>query len=85
MGMLVPSAGADPEIEFRGHARPTGASRAWLQLFDKRLDTGVTDEIDVILPFPTALPAGTDIRLTGETDQNNTECRSRMYLVLVDD
>ncbi len=77
--------GAAPELEFKGLARIGGAGNAWLQLFDKRMDTGVVDELDVQLPAPTAIAARTDIRLRSETDQNNTECRTRMYMCLVDD
>ena len=77
------SGGGSPEIEFKGMARPNGA--AWLQLFDKKMDTSVTDEIDLDLPFPTAMAALTDIKFRADTDTNNTEVRTRMYLLLVED
>ena len=79
--------GASPEVEFKGLALPGGlaAGGSWLQLFDKTVDTGVTDEIDIILPYPTLLPARTDIRMRTDTDQNSTESRTRMYITTVDD
>ena len=64
-------------------AKPNGG--AWLQLFDKKMDTGVTDEIDVVLPFPTKMVALTDIKIRADSDTNNTEVRTRMYLLLVED
>lgn len=78
------SGGGSPEIEFKGYIRIGGAGAAWIQAFDKKMDTGVDDEIDIILPFPTALVARTDIRLRADTDTNSTEVRTRMYGVLVE-
>lgn len=77
------SGGGSPEIEFKGYARPNGG--AWLQLFDKKMDTSVTDEIDVVLPFPTQMNALTDIRMRADSDTNNTEVRTRMYILLIAD
>ena len=81
------SGGGSPEVEFRGLVRELGASSAapFLQLFDKKLDTGVQDELDVLLPFPTKLPAKTDIKIVASTDTNNTEARVRMYAIIVND
>ncbi len=79
------SGGNQPILEIRGRARIGGAGNCFIQLFDKRIDTSIADELDVILPFPTAIAARTDVRLTCETDQNNTETRSRLYGILVDD
>lgn len=79
------SGGQSPEVEFKGYARIAGAGAAWLQLFDKKMDTDATDEIDLALPIPTRIPARTDIRFRADTDQDTTECRTRMYLVLVED
>ena len=77
--------GTSPEIEFKGYFRIGGDGAAWIQGFDKKLDTARTDELDVILPLPTALAARTDIRLRGDTDKDNTEVRTRMYGILVVD
>jgi len=77
------SGGGTPQVEFKGYARNNGG--AWLQLFDKRLSISVTEELDVMLPFPSAMVAQTDIRLRLDTDTNNTEVRTRMYILLVDD
>ena len=79
------SGGQLPVVEFKGYARPGGDGAAWLQLFDKKLDTAVTDELDVFVPIPTRIPARTDVRLTADTDQNSTEVRTRMYGIVVDD
>ena len=79
------SGGSQPVLELRGRARAGGAGNCFIQLFDKRMDTSIADELDVVAPLPSVLPARTDIRITCETDQNNTETRSRMYGILVDD
>jgi len=78
------AAGQDPTVEFKGYARPGGSTAAWLQLFDKKLAVDVTEEIDVLLPVPTKIPSGTDIRLRANTTNATTEVRSRMYAILVD-
>jgi hypothetical protein len=78
------SGGGTPVVEFAGTFR-TSTSSAWLQGFDKKLDTGVTDEVDVVLPFPTQMPAGTDIRMRGRCDTASSEARTRMYLMLAED
>ena len=77
------SGGGQPVIEFKGYAQPTGAAR--LQLFDKKLDTALSDELDIPIPLPSAMAAQTDIWLHADTDTNNTEVRTRMYILLVDD
>jgi hypothetical protein len=79
------SGGGTPEVEFKGLARIGGSGSAWLQLFDKKLDTSVVDELDLVLPIPTAIAARTDIRFRSDTDTNSTEVRTRMSLLLVDD
>lgn len=79
------SGGGNPEVEFKGLIRVGGAGNAWLQLFDKLLDTAVTAQLDVILPFPTEIVARTDIRMRSDTDTNSTESRTRMYYILIDD
>jgi hypothetical protein len=75
--------GQTPVVEFKGFGINSGG--AMLQLFDKKLDVSIADELDVNLPFPTKLAAQTTIHLTAETDKDNTEVRSRMYLLIVDD
>lgn len=78
--------GGNPEVEFRGYARLGGAGAAWIQLFDKKMDTAVMDEVDILFPFPVGVPiARTDIRIRADTDTNNTEVRTRVYGILVDD
>ena len=79
------SGGSAPEIEFKGYARSGGDGAAWIQLFDKKLDTGVSDEIVVLIPNPAAAIARTDIRLRANTDTNSTEVRSRLHGILVAD
>lgn len=78
------SGGGTPELEFKGYARIGGDGSAWLQLFDKKMDTGVTDEIDVTPSFPFGAVERTDIRMRSNTDVNNTECRTRMYGIIID-
>ncbi len=48
--------------------------------------TAMTDELDVMLPFPAGqLVARSDFRFRTDTDQNNTEVRTRLYGLLIDD
>jgi len=80
--------GATPLMEFKAYVRPGGAGACWLQLFDKLLDTAVTDELDLVLPFPsssTQATSRTDLRMRALSDTNNAECRTRMYGILIDD
>jgi len=81
----ISGGGGSPEVEFKGYARIGGAGSAWLQLFDKKLDTEVTDELDLDIPGYTAIPARTDIRMRADTDTNSTETRTRMYGLVVED
>lgn len=75
--------GGAPQIEFRGLARSGGVGNAWLQLFDKRMDTGVVDALEVNLPVPAVAIERTDLRCRTSTSMNNTETRARTYGILV--
>jgi len=77
------SGGGTPEIEFRGLAR-TSATGPWYRLFDKKMDTGVQDELDIEVPVFSAFGAGTDVRLTATSDTDNTEARTRMSILIED-
>jgi hypothetical protein len=80
--------GGSPTVEFKLYCRSGGVGNSWLQLFDKRLDSAVSNELEVRPPFPSSsnqASAGTDIRLVADTDLNNTEVRTRMYGILIDD
>lgn len=77
------SGGAKPVVELRGFARQNGGP--WLQLFDKILDAEVADEANIDVPLPSAMAARVDLRLTADTDTNNTDVRARMYLLVIDD
>lgn len=78
--------GSNPEVEFKLYVRSGGDGFVWVQLFDKLMDTSVTDELDVDWPFPPENPPlieRSDIRMRADTDQNSTECRVRIYGYLV--
>lgn len=79
--------GASPEIEFKVLTRAVGSSvdAPWVQIYDKILDTSVSDELDVYLPFYDMELEKTDIRITGTSTADNVEARCRLYLILVDD
>jgi hypothetical protein len=79
------AAGQTPTVEWKGYARVGGAGNAWIQLFDKKMDTGVTDELEINVPIFTQMAGRTDIRMRADTDIDATEVRSRMYLLLVQD
>lgn len=72
--------GTAPIVEFKAYARIGGAGAPWVQFFDKKLDAADNNELDVVLPIPfCGLTAGTDFRVTADTDQNSTESRVRFY------
>ena len=80
--------GSFPVVEFKLYCRTGGVGACWVQLFDKKLDSAVTNEMNLVLPFPSnssQATARTDIRMRADTDQNNTEVRTRLYGILVDD
>jgi hypothetical protein len=83
------AAGQAPEVEFKVYGRRGGvdASAAWVQFFDKKIDTGIQNELDVFIPFPTSntqVTEKSDIRVRADTDQDNTEVRCRIYGYLID-
>ena len=76
--------GQSPEVEVFGYAR-TSTATAWIQLFDKKIDAAISNELDVPLAIPDGtLKAGGQVRFAAQTDQNLTELRSRLSGVLVD-
>lgn len=75
--------GASPVVEFRANARRFGA--AFIEVFTKKLNTEVTDTIDNLAPFPSVIPARSDIKFSADTDTNNTEVRTRVSILLVKD
>lgn len=77
--------GNAPVVEFEARARVGGLGAAFVLLFDKRLDAAVVSEYDVIPAFPAALAARSDIVFRSDTDQNDTETRSRLYGLLIQD
>jgi hypothetical protein len=78
------SGGTAPIVEFKGYARLNDSGAAWIQLFDKKIDAGDQNELDVYLPFFAVVAAGGQIRFRTDTDQNTTESRVRFYIVLKD-
>jgi len=76
------------DVIFKVYVRSGGADNCWLQLFNKTMDTGVVDELDVTLPFPsssTQAIARTDFRTRAIATGNNTIASMRMYGILIDD
>ena len=81
------AAGQDAKVEFKVYVRSGGDGKAWLQLFDKVLDTADATELDVNLPFPSSDAQAverTDFRIRIDTDKDNTQARTRMYGYLID-
>lgn len=76
------SGGQLPVIDFDGRARANATNGVWVQAFNRKLDTAVSDNLVVEQRVGPALAAGTDLRVTARTDQDDTEVRSRMYLLL---
>ncbi len=74
--------GASPIVELRGLARLFGGM--WLTVFDRRLDTSVTDQFDIFQPIMPSLPQKTDIRIAATTTANNTEVFCRFLILLAD-
>lgn len=82
------SGGQLPVVEFKVYVRSGGDGNCWIQLFDKKMDSAVSNELDLLLPFPSSATqaiARTDFRIRADTDQDNTEVRTRMYGILIDD
>jgi hypothetical protein len=78
--------GQSPSVIFDGLLRPTGASRAFIKLFDKTLDTDVTNELDVELSVPDGSAVSrSDIKFQADTTIDATETRIRLYCILIED
>ena len=78
--------GGLPVADFMVVARAGGPGAPFIQLFDKKLDAAVGNELDVMLPFPAAQAiARTDLKFRMSTDTNGTEVRTRLYGILIDD
>ena len=77
-----------PVVEFKEYVRSGGDGFCWMQVFDKKMDSAVRNELDLVLPFPSSFAqsvARSDIRMRADTDQDSTEVRTRLYGILVDD
>jgi len=82
------SGGQLPVVEFKEYVRAGGDGACWMQVFDKKMDSAVSNELDLVLPFPsssTQSVARSDIRMRTDTDQDNTEVRTRLSGILIDD
>lgn len=77
------SGGGSPIVDFRGYGIPFGGAR--LVLFEKFVDTGLSDELDIDITLPSKMTARTDFWMAADTDTNNTAVRSRMYLMIIED
>ena len=66
------SGGSLPVIDFRIYARFTGATSPWIVIFERKMDTAVSNQL--VIPFPCSgvLGALADIRMSASSDQNNT-------------
>lgn len=76
------TAGQVPTIEFKAYAR-SSVNNCWIQVFDKKMNTNVNDGLDLLIPLFTKLSERTDLRFRANTDENNTEVRSRLLGLLV--
>ena len=79
------SGGGTPEIEFKIYCRPGGTGICWQQIFDKKIDTAVTDELDFDSIHPLVVPTQSDLKIRGLSDTDNTEVRTRLSLLIIDD
>lgn len=75
--------GQSPIVHFLGHVRPL--SGAEIVVFDEHLDTAVQNFRVVEQPIMPKLAARTDIRIDGDTDQNDTIASAKFYIIQVDD
>jgi hypothetical protein len=77
--------GGLPVVDFVAQVRIGGEGAAWVQVFDKKIDAAVSNDLDLFLANPNGLPTErSDIRFRADTDTNNTETRVRLYGLLVD-
>ncbi len=74
--------GSSPIVEFRGLVRQLGGM--WLNVFDRRLDTSVADQFDILQAIMPPLPQKSDIRIAATTTTNNTDIFCRFLILLAD-
>ena len=77
--------GGSSVITYRGLVKNAGATSPWVQIITRKLDTAVIDQIFIDQPISAAINAGSTFKFVGTADANNTEARTRTYLVVVDD
>ena len=73
-----------PVVNFKVYARFSGANQPWIVILERRLDTGVQDQLIIPFPLSNGLIAGADVRMTATTDIDNTEARMRATLLVYD-
>lgn len=76
--------GKTPVVNFKFYGRQGGKGKSWIQSMNKKVDVAVTDELDIVLPFPDRNISRTDMRFTSDTTENSTETTCRYCGVLVE-
>lgn len=75
--------GQSPIVQVKGKARFFGTN-IWVQTFDFKLDTSVSDVFTLIQPISNELVARTDYRLEVTSSTDNTDVLARTYVVFSD-
>ena len=77
------SGGGAPLVEFKLYIR-SAPTTPWIVILDRRVDTGVDN--DIIIPFPISgtITAGADLRLSATSSAANTEAQMRIQGVQYD-
>lgn len=78
------SGGGNPLVKFDGEIINRGQSNpVWYQLFEKRMDTAVTDTIEIFNPNWSRMPEKHDLQMVAASDLANTESYARVYGLLI--
>ncbi len=76
------SGGGSPILEFKGYAQKEGGAR--IQIFDRILDTSLDNSFFSDAPLTPSIDELTDIWLVGDSDSNNTQVRTGLFLLIED-
>lgn len=79
------SGGGTAVIQYRGLVDPFTADSAEIQVFSRKLDTSLDDQLVINQRVTSPITEGAIFRVTGLSDTNNIEARLRVTGILVED
>ncbi len=81
---VTKSGGQAPIIQVKGRIRFLN-SNIWIESFDFKVDTSVTDSLIIEQPISNMLAGGTDFRIEVTSDSDNVDVTSRTWLIIRED